>query len=207
MKIAIIITGLALFGLTTSVIGPREFEAVAEEPRICPDITKVRGICSVVYERLRAPESSGYRFEYERYMREAACADKAPLDSEENMTRLRKLWSDNPSAFTCDSTDFDVANGSLLKYSVSSRSMNFLNSAYKWKLDVNRVDKTDGRTLMDYLYKEVLRNRGTNMEPQLQQLVDAFRKAGGKFQCEIPNSVRRTYDYQDPVIDGKAVCP
>lgn len=54
-----------------------------------------------------------------------------------------------------------------------------------WKVDLNQVDDADGRTLLDYVDKELELKRGTINEPSLQQYHDMLRQAGARRASEL----------------------
>lgn len=150
-----------------------------------PDLSKLARLCSVVFDRTRAAPASGYRFEYERLVSEAACV--SPTDDEPaKISKIQSLWRNNQSAFKCNSTDFDVSDGSILKYSVSSRSFNFINTAIsKWKLDLNFHDR-DGQTVYDYVQGQIDRNRGSSIESVLKDYLQKIEDGGGKPRTGLP---------------------
>jgi hypothetical protein len=149
------------------------------------NLLNLRELCSVVYERTRAAEESGFRWEFERIIYEAAGANEPSKLDQSNLARIQALWNNYPEHFTCASPDFDVPDGSILKYAVSSRNFSFLNYAISWKLNLNSVDQFDGRTLLDYLEQQVRDNQGSEIEPQLQEYADAVRSSGGRRSSEL----------------------
>ena len=181
MKLALTI--LAFFGLL--LVAPVAVAAETPPPSAAYDLSKLKGICGYVYDRTRAPAGSGHRYVYGRLMEEAAGVTPAD-DATTKKRKVQMLWRDNQSVFTCTASNFNLANGNLLKYSVSSRSYNFINTALgQWELELNFIDPVDRRTLLDYLRRELDANRGNSDESALKNLYDASRERGAKFCYEL----------------------
>ena len=100
--------------------------------------------------------------------------------------KIQALWDGHQDRFKCSSNDVDVSGGSILKYSISSRSFSFLNTApQRWQLNLNYVDSVDGRTVLDYLQGEIRRSEGSNTAVELQEYFDSLRQLGAKFRSEL----------------------
>ena len=54
-----------------------------------------------------------------------------------------------------------------------------------WKVNLNKVDKTDGRTVLDYIKDQIERNKGLATEPVLQGYYNQLKKAGAKHRVEL----------------------
>lgn len=167
----------------------------------------MRGLCGYVYDRTRAPKGSGYRYVYERLMAEAAGVTAAD-DAATSKRKVQMLWRENQGAndFRCTASNFNLANGNLLKYSVSSRSYNFLNTALgKWELELNFIDPVDHRTLLDYLRIELEANVGNSDEDSLKYLYDASRERGAKFCNQLISAEHCGPAHEDNETSRRAV--
>lgn len=154
-------------------------------PRGNYDMSKLRGICSFAYSRMRAPEGSGYRFMFEKMMDEAVGVNSGD-DVETRRNRVRYLWLDNQDYFVCDASNFNLINGNLLKYSVSSRSYDILNVALEnWQLELNFIDHVDHRTLLDYVAREAAANSGNSDSPTLDEFKWVLEEIGAKHCFEL----------------------
>lgn len=158
---------------------------------LCPgqfDLTKLNGLCDFVFDRTRLPLGSTYRFEWDRAISEAACTSPAePADAQR--AKIQRLWNQHQARFRCTSPTFDVSQGSVLKYAISSGSFSFVNTVLaRWALDLNHIDPSDGRTILDYTKRQLDVNRGSSNEHQLQEFFNQIRARGGKFASELSNT-------------------
>jgi len=152
----------------------------------CADAAKLGNICGYVYIKLEAPEESPFEYLYEQRIFDAACADPVKDSEEVIQKKIQYMWDKLEDNFKCDTANFDVAQGSILKYAVKLRNFHFLNNAIsQWKVNLNKVDN-DGKTLMDYLSKEIER---TKQSPELSGTLITYyeiaRKAGAKHSREL----------------------
>ena len=108
-------------------------------------------------------------------------------DSPETIgAKIRALWDNHQDRFKCSSNSFDVSGGSILKYAIRARSFSFLNTAsQRWRLNLNYVDRVDGRTVLEYLQGEIRRSEGTATGYELQEYFDSLRRLGAKFSSEL----------------------
>lgn len=159
-----------------------------EAPALAPsqgckvNVAELRGICSAVHERTRVYGGTD-RYLYERLIRRAACA---PTDSEEDLSRIREVWRNNQKHFQCSTPNFDVSEGSILKYGIATRSYSIAYRAVQWKLDLNIVDRSDNRTVLDYIQGQKLANKGNDSIPQLDDVYELYRRNGAKHRSELP---------------------
>lgn len=153
----------------------------------CPNNTNTELLCSTVSGMLEDKDpDSYYNYQYQRIIYEASCVDLGN-DSEKLISqKVNKMWQKYGSSFKCNSTQFDVSNGSILKFAVAKGFSSFLfDAAQVWKIDLNQVDESDGRTLVDYLEKEIRRNQGNANEPVLKQYLKVLVDAGAKRKSEL----------------------
>ena len=129
--------------------------------------------------------SGKYEFHYQKLVNEAACVDSSDAD-EVRGEKIRRMWKANEDKLVCNSPRFDVQQGNVLKYAASVRFEDFLfDAAMIWKVDLNRVDPSDGRTVLDYVQKELERNKGTSVESKLRSYYDMLRTSGARHRSEL----------------------
>ncbi len=153
----------------------------------CPDVSKLGDLCGAVgfMESDKDPNSS-YLHSYQRKVYEAACADYDNDSDEEISRKVNILWNSYPEKFKCSNTSFDVPQGSILKFAVAKRFQDFIvDAAQIWKVDLNKVDPSDGRTLLDYVKKELDQSIGTAGEKHLRLYYSVLRQAGAKYKSEL----------------------
>lgn|SRR5690606_20553081 len=129
-------------------------EAVtAEADGNCPDPRPLRGIC----EHVITPDLVDNELSYITRFKKAGCVK--PEDSEEVANRkIREAWSKYEDRLVCDSIAFEIRGGSILKAASISANKNFYNTVLKWKVNLNRIDPADGRTVLDYIRDEMKKN-------------------------------------------------
>jgi hypothetical protein len=150
----------------------------------CQNGDKLPNICMAI-GTASTDNTARYQFTYQRIISDAACV--TPEDSEEEAGRkIREMWTQYEDKLICNNTRFDVQNGSMLKFAASARFEDFLfDASMIWKVNLNRVDPSDGRTVLDYVQKEIERNRGTSIESKLESYYDMLRTAGAKHRSEL----------------------
>ena len=151
------------------------------------DASKFESLCADVGMRIPDKDKSGpYEYRYQRQVYEAACVD-LETDSEAEIARkVSTVWNANEDWLYCSSNQFNVPNGSILKYAVSRTFTAFLDDAIEiWQVNLNKVDASDGRTLLDYVASEQEKRKGTGIEKTLQQYYDKLRRYGAKHRAEL----------------------
>jgi len=119
--------------------------------------------------------SNEYEFNYQKLIMDAACVTKSDSDSL-RAEKVRRMWKQYEDKLICGSTSFDVQGGSLLKLAVSRRMDDFVfDAACVWNVDLNRIDSADGRTVLDYAFKEYMQNEGTAIAPRIKTYYEMLR--------------------------------
>ena len=150
----------------------------------CAKAEKLNNLCVDIAERVEEPIESPFAYRYERLVHEAACADPEK-DSEDLINRkIQSMWVKlDPK---CNNANFDVPRGSVLKYSILTRNYDFISLAAEiWKVNLNAIDPSDNRTLLDYIQKEAERNKGTKAETILKGYYKTLRELGAKHRSEL----------------------
>lgn len=159
-------------------------DALTEVPGGCAKAEKLDNLCVDIAERVEEPIESPFAYRYERLVHEAACADPEK-DSEDLINRkIQSMWVKlDPK---CNNANFDVPRGSVLKYSILTRNYDFISLAAEiWKVNLNAIDPSDNRTLLDYIQKEAERNKGTKAETILKGYYKTLRDLGAKHRNEL----------------------
>ena len=160
--------------------------SVTELPAVCPNPKKLRGLCMFVDSKEKDPNPQGrFVWKYQRKLLEAACADPAKDSEEEIGRKIVKLWKDNEATLICNNTKFDVGNGNIIKFAVNLKFDEFLIDMTYWKVNLNKVDEMDGRTVLDYVAMQIQENEGLASEPVLKRYYAMLKKAGAKHRVEL----------------------
>lgn len=152
----------------------------------CPNEKKIQHICAYINDREpdKDPDSP-YDYTYQRMVIEASCADMEK-DSEALIAeKVSKMWSKFENKLICNSLRFDVHNGSIIKYAVASHFDQFIEDVAAWKVNLNKVDAHDKKTVLDYISDHLERSKNTPLEPDLKRYYQILRKAGAKHKREL----------------------
>jgi hypothetical protein len=166
----------------------------------CPIPEKVRNICLyfTTGEKDPKPLHPRYRFLYQRQLLEAACVSPTEAGDDEIVSqKMSHMWEQLNRLLVCSGANFEVHNGSLLKYGVGATADPgpFVSSIIRWKINLNIPDPADdNRTLLDYLQSQINRNRNTSLGPILQRYYDRLRAAGGKHKSELDKEAKQVTD-------------
>lgn len=159
---------------------------VAVEQPSCPNPKKLQNICMNLPDRTKDPKPKGdYEYMYQRKILDAACVD-VENDSEEKVAqKVQMMWNLAGEHLNCLSIQFDANGGNILKYAVSTKFDEFLDDAIYWKINLNKVDEVDQRTVLDYVKYQIEKNKGKNIESKLQHYYKILREAGAKHKSEL----------------------
>ena len=163
----VILAGLVmLFHATPSASNAQD----ATDPRF--DLGALQGVCGDV-------RSGNSRFE----QRVLQAARAAPDDANAELrAKVAALFSAHMPL--CDG--FNLRRASILKYAVASRTYQFLfDAANVWDVDLNHIDESDGRTVIDYLDNEISKNLGRPAESELTSYRDMLVRAGARTTAQL----------------------
>lgn len=152
----------------------------------CPDEEKLDMFCSEVGGLTPDDEGGEYKYYYQRQLFEAACVTlKDPLEIQQQ--KISEMWKkfENGKHLICNNLQFDVVNGSVIKYAISRGIDPFVRDAIRFKLNLNKLDKSDGRTILDYVKVNWDRARGLSIERTLKYYYEILRAAGAKHKSEL----------------------
>ncbi len=152
----------------------------------CQNANRLRHICMSIDDRVEDPQpmARGLRYEYQRMILEAASVN-IPGDSPQvQAQKIQDMWQRCESRLTCNSSNFDVRNGSLIKFAISSLFDDFIEKISIWRVNLNRVDESDGKTPLDYLRDKISRSQGPE-NARFRSYYDRLRAAGAKHRSEL----------------------
>ena len=146
----------------------------------CPNLF---AICSMIGSR--TPDNSPvkpFKYLYQRRLLEGAgVVDEK--DEKIIAEKVSKYWSQCEDELVCDA--FDTPGSSIIKYAVSSNFDLFLEDITFWGVNLNRVDKVDDRTPLDYIKYQLERNKGNPLETKLKYYYNLLRESGAKHKSEL----------------------
>lgn len=160
--------------------------AKAEEAGECPNKKKLTGMCMFIGSRTKDPNPiSDSKHMYYRRIMEASCVDTTKDTEKTTQEKIKKMWAKFDSEMTCDNMQFDVTRGNYFKYAVATRFDEFLENVADWQVNLNKVDPSDNRTVLDYIKHHMEQNKGNSVEKKLKYYYDLLREAGAKHKSEL----------------------
>lgn len=157
--------------------------AAAADETGCPNRQKFRNLCMTVSNRPK--DSTGKnKWLYQQRVLDAACVTESDT-AEQKSEKIRKAWTAFEGDLLCSGTQFDVTKGNIIKWGVSYQFDDFINDVIKWKVNLNKVDEADGRTVLDYIKFHVDKNKDNAMGPVYQDYYDRLKQAGAKHKSEL----------------------
>lgn len=152
----------------------------------CPNPKKLRAMCGMVGDFTKDPEPQDkYEYLYQRRIFEAACVDLYKDSADEIARKVSQLWKENEDLLICNNTQFEVINGNIIKFAIDKSFDTFIFDLIDWKVDFNKVDETDGRTVLDYVKYQMERAEGTSLEVRLNFYYKSLKSAGAKHRSEL----------------------
>ncbi len=172
---------------TTKQLKPvMEVAAAAAESTACPNPNKLENICMNISNRTKDPNPKGdYSYMYQRKIYDAACVNLSKDSDEIASQKIQEMWARASDQLKCESLQFDVPAGNVLKFAVSKKFNEFLEDAIYWKVDLNRIDHSDQRTVLDYIQYQIDKNKGTTVEVTLKHYYKILKEAGAKHKAEL----------------------
>lgn len=165
----------------------KQMMEVAKMAGECPNASKITSLCSEVSFREKDPNplSKKYKYLYQRKILEASCAEVGKDSEAEVAKKVATMWKKFESELHCSNTQFDVSKGSLIKFAVAQSFDTFIYDVTDWKIDLNKVDASDQRTVLDYVRDQKTRLKGTALEETMQEYYEVLREAGAKHKSEL----------------------
>jgi len=165
-------------------------KAPASNAKMCPNPKNLDGQCVLVNGQTLDPNpiSPKYKYLYERYFFEAACADPNVDSPEVVQRKMSAMWIKYQDILRCTNVQFDVGQGSIIKFAVAQKFDRFIWDVTRWKIPLNIVDPNDHKTVLDYVDDELASHHGSPLESTLQLYHDQLIKAGAKHSSELGNN-------------------
>ncbi|WPU63842.1 hypothetical protein [Peredibacter starrii] len=161
-------------------------QSKAEESGNCPDKKKLMNMCMFIGSRTKDPKPVGAsEYMYYRRIMEASCVDSKNDSEAETQNKIKKMWNKLENEMVCNSTIFDISNGNYIKYAVNTKFDEFIENVTEWKVNLNKVDASDGRTVLDYVKFHMEKNKGNTIEKKMKYYYDLLREAGAKHKSEL----------------------
>lgn len=153
----------------------------------CANEAALRGICAAVSNRDQTTkEPQKYPYRYQRKIFEASCVDMYRDSDEEIARKVSAMWAKNADKLTCTDVSFNVEKGSIIKYAVNAKFDKFIwDVVISWKVDLNRVDESDNKTVLDYTQGQIIQFEGLATEQTLKSYYDLLRRYGAKHRNEL----------------------
>ena len=109
-----------------------------------------------------------------------------PEDRLEVAYQKTKAFMDANAAFlTCNTLNFHPRNGNIYKLAVARQADGFINDALdNWRVDLNQIDATDGKTVLDYI-ADRRAMAGPTYARTLNRYYARFRAAGARHAREL----------------------
>lgn len=209
----LICTLIVLTGLTAHLFAPVQkidrinAASVAAFPTpspaaSCPNRSKLKNLCMMIGDHMKVSRDPihtgkhfyetrpGITYMYEQRFVDAACVLES--DSKEvKYAKIRDVWARYEDDLVCTNTQFDVPRGHLLKYGVASAFDDFLDDVVKWGVNLNKVDESDNRTVLDYIQFHMQKSAGGALEKKYQGYYDKLRAAGARHRHELKDKAVR----------------
>lgn len=137
-----------------------------------------------------APLHPDVLYQYQDMLVEAA--DVRPLDSSDVLNeKIRIFLNANSSSLVCNMVNFNPRNGNVYKLAVARQADDFITDALQhWRVDLNQIDATDGKTVLDYI-ADRRATAGPTYARTLGRYYDRFRAAGARHASELQHSLGR----------------
>ncbi|MCL9998178.1 MAG: hypothetical protein NBV68_02250 [Erythrobacter sp.] len=174
---------LALFAVATSVAAT---PGDGRQPPPSDDF--VGGLCAAVESKVleNAPSYNQVTYLYQQFIAEASGVQFTD-SSEQYNSKIATWLNANMPTLLCNTSNFNPRNGNILKLAVARQNNSFINDAIlNWKIDLNQIDATDGKTVLDYIEDRKASSGTTSaFGKTLQRYWEKFRAAGAKRASEL----------------------
>jgi hypothetical protein len=184
MKQSLLVQLKTLFSLVCFLLLSQS--AIAQSIDDCFNPNPLKNLCMFIDSRTKDPSPKGnYEFLYQRKILDAACVEVGKDSPTVIREKIGKLWDKFEGKLICNSLQFDVANGNIIKYAITTLFDEFVQDMVTWKVNLNKVDDSDGKTVLDYLHIQIQKNSGNALEEKFQNYYKLLREAGAKHKFEL----------------------
>lgn len=116
----------------------------------CPKPTKnqILKLCDYV---------EGQNPDFEKSLKEISCVKTSEGETTKK-EKIQVMWAKYRDQFRCNTEGFNLKDGSVVKMSVASNFMPFLDGLVKdFEIDINFQDPADGKNVLDFTRDEIQR--------------------------------------------------
>ena len=158
----------------------------------CPEPTRDQfmGVCNAIYDKKDGSEEIGIGYKYQEELWAISCAVPGVDTKEQAALKIQCMWLKYRHKFRCYKyAGVSVPDGNVLKFAMDTGFSTFLVTAVKkYKLDMNFIDPTDGRTIMDFLKVSMERYRQAGSAERVveyERIYKLYKDNGAKHASEL----------------------
>lgn len=102
-------------------------------------------------------------------------------------SKIGRWFNANMPRLLCNRQNFTIRNGNILKFAIARQSEPFITDVLgSWNVNLNQIDDTDGRTVLDYIDQRRREAGGNNnLIGIYTRYYDMFRAAGARHAAEL----------------------
>ena len=145
-----------------------------------------RSFCTAVDSKALSnnPAHETVLYQYQDMLLEAARVPQTDTDAVAHL-KIGAFLNANAPLLTCNMVNFNPRNGSIYKLAVARQADSFIDDALdNWHVDLNQIDATDGKTVLDYI-SDRRSMAGPTYARTLDRYYKRFRAAGAKHAAEL----------------------
>lgn len=160
---------------------PTVADQLAQHVKGCPNNENIKALCNLI-DGMTPDSSSSNKYMYQTVIKNAACVNNTDSPTQVQ-AKVASFWNQYGKNETCKSINFNQVDGSLVKFAIAKQFDNFIiDVSHRWKLDLNRVDPSDGRTVLDYAYDEYAAetSKGSSIANKIKGYITILEKNGAK---------------------------
>lgn len=146
----------------------------------CPNNVDIKGLCDVIRSGQEEDAESDNFYVYETIIYNASCVTSSTPPAEK-AKKIQAFWDKYGKDIQCFNLGFN--GGSPVKYAAYQKFDSFIDDFIKWKLPadyLNRRDKTDGKTVLDFIRDEMQKTKSAAANQKLQRYYDKLKAVGAK---------------------------
>ncbi len=159
---------------------PTVADQLAQHVKGCPNNEGIQTICGHINGMTSGEDEDKYH--YQTLIKNAACVSSTDSASQ-IQSKIAAYWDKYGKYETCNNPNFNQPNGSIVKFAIAKQFDNFIiDVSHRWKLNLNRIDPADGRTVLDYAYDEYAAesSRGSSIANKIKTYITILESNGAK---------------------------
>ena len=165
---------------------PTVADQLAQHVKGCPNNEGMETICGHI-NLMSLDEDYQNKYRFQTLLKRAACV--SPTDSPaQEKTKIAAYWDKYGQYLTCNNPHFSIPNGSVVKFAIQKQFDNFIvDLSHRWKVNLNRIDPADGRTVLDFAYDELAieKAKGSSLANKIQTYITVLKNNGAKRRDEL----------------------